>query len=149
MSIPAVTASSISDNVAAGPRRSGRERNSTQRYESTAQSARHDSSSSLKRKSSNIIENSSNQKRQHAPKTHAQAATISKSKESRKRVTTKKTTQADDASPKLSTKSRLDSSSKDARDVIGLTGGDDDSATSSKKHKKSRAVKGVEKRLKR
>lgn len=137
ISIPAVTASSISDDVAAGPRRSGRERNSTQ-------PAGHDSSSSLKRKRSNIIEKNSNQKRQHA-----QAATISKSKESRKRVTTKKTTQADDASPKLSTKSRLDSSSKDARDVIDLTGGDDDSATSSKKHKKSKAVKGEEKRLKR
>lgn len=148
-SIPVGPVSSTSENVAAGLRRSGRERNSIQRYESTAQLAGRGSGSSLKRKRTNVIENNTHEELQYAPKTHAQAAaTINNSKGSRKRVTTKKTTQPDDASAKLTTKSRLDSSSRAARDVVDLTG-DNDPGTSSKKHKKSKAVKGEEKRLRR
>lgn len=149
MSIPAISVSSTSENVAAGPRRSGRERNSTQRYESTAQLAGHASSSSLKRKRTNIFEDN-NDKLKCALKTHAQAAaTTNDSKRSRKRVTTKKTTQSDDASANLSTKSRLNSPSQAAQDVVDLTGDDDAAVTSSKKHRKHKTDKDEEKRLKR
>ncbi|KAH0356186.1 hypothetical protein KCU83_g1261, partial [Aureobasidium melanogenum] len=142
--IPVISASSTGETTAVEPRRSGRERYRTQRYESTALPK-----SSMKRKRANVVDNDNNEKSQYASKKRAQAtASTSNSKASSKSVTTNKTTQFADASAKPTSKTRLDSSSKNVGDVVDLTG-DDDAATSSKKQKKRKAGKGEEKRLKR
>ncbi|KAH0275314.1 hypothetical protein KCU84_g19672, partial [Aureobasidium melanogenum] len=142
--ISVASASSTSENAAVKPRRSGRERNLTQRCESTAPPK-----SSMKRKRANVVDNNNDDKSQYASKKRAQAtATTSNPKASSKRVAINKNTQSGDASAKPTTKSRLDSSSKNAGDVVDLTG-DDDAGTSSKKQKKRKAGKGEEKRLKR
>ncbi|KAG9598068.1 hypothetical protein KCV04_g7574, partial [Aureobasidium melanogenum] len=142
--IPVVSASSTGETTAVEPRRSGRESHRTQRYESAALPK-----SSMKRKRANVVGNDNNEKSQYASKKGAQAtASTSNSKASSKSVTTNKTTQFADASAKPTSKTRLDSSSKNAGDVVDLTG-DDDAATSSKKQKKRKAGKGEEKRLKR
>ena len=144
-SIPAIPASFTGEHAAAEPRRSGREKNPTQRYEPTI------ASSSLKRKRANINDDTSNKTSQYASRTHAQVeATTNSSKASSKRVTTKITTQSADANTKPTTKSRLKSSSKHTGDVqvVDLTG-NDDAATPSKKHKKLNVGKDKEKRLKR
>ncbi|KAG9558705.1 hypothetical protein KCU71_g9953, partial [Aureobasidium melanogenum] len=143
--IPVTSASSTGENAVVEPRRSGRERNLTRRFGATAPPK-----SSTKRKRASVVDNDDNEKSQYASKKRAQVtATTSDSKASSKSVATNNTTQPADASAKPTTKSRLDSSSKHAGDVVDLTGDDHDAATSSKKQKKRKAGKGEEKRLKR
>lgn len=142
--IPAISAFPTGENDAVEPRRSGRERNLTQRYEFPALPK-----GSMKRKRASVVDNDNNEKSQYAPKKRAQAtATTSNSKASSKSVATNKTTQPADASAKPTIKSRFDSSSKHAGDVVDLTS-DDHVATSSTKPKKRKVGKGEEKRLKR
>lgn len=142
--IPATSASSARENAVVDPRRSGRERITTQRYEPTTQPK-----SSMKRKRASAIDNDNNGKSQYASKKRAQAtATTSDSNTSSKRVIVNKPTLPANASAKPTSKSRLESSSKNIGNVVDLTG-DDDAATSSKKQKKPRAGEGEEKRLKR
>ncbi|KAG9696042.1 hypothetical protein KCU95_g3753, partial [Aureobasidium melanogenum] len=139
----ATLASSAQGNAVADPRRSGRERTTTQRYEPTAQPK-----SSMKRKRASATDNDSNGKSQYASNKRAQAtAATSNSKTSSKRVTNNKTTLPADASAKPTTNPRLNSY-KDADNVVDLTG-DDNGATSPKKQNKRKAGKGEEKRLKR
>ncbi|KAH0368468.1 hypothetical protein KCU65_g4004, partial [Aureobasidium melanogenum] len=141
--IPVISASSAQENAVVDARRSGRERKTTQRYESTAQPK-----SSMKRKRASAIENDNNQKSQYASKKRAQTtATTSDSKASNKRVASNKTILPADASAKPTTNPPLNSSNN-AENVVDLTG-DDDGATPSRKQNKRRAGKGEEKRLKR
>ncbi|KAK6005586.1 hypothetical protein QM012_007228 [Aureobasidium pullulans] len=138
--------SSVDQNTAAEPRRSGRERNTTQRHASTSHSAGRVAKNSMKRNRANVINDDNDiEAVNHPPKTHARKKNP---KVPRKRVATKKTAQSNDVSIKLTAKPPLNSSSKNARDVVDLTG-DDHAATSSKKLKTLKAGKGAEKRLKR
>ncbi|CAD0106627.1 unnamed protein product, partial [Aureobasidium uvarum] len=135
-------------NVVAEPRRSGRERNSTQRYESMSQPASCGARSSMKRKRSSTTDNDGSDQPQHASKIQAQAgATTINSRLTSKGVSTKNNIQSDNANAKPATKSRPGDQSKNAGNIIDLTG-DDDTATSSTKSKKSKPVKGEERRLK-
>jgi hypothetical protein len=142
-SVPMLPESSTSGNTAPEPRRSGRVRLSTQRFESTMQPATSAPKPSVKRKRSDTTNKDKSNHQHDAQATHAQVgATKPKAKATTKRVANNKSIESDDANAKPSTKARP---SEHARNVIDLT--EDDEPTSSKKPKKSKSAKDEEKRL--
>jgi hypothetical protein len=143
-SIPTLLSSSVAENDAPDPRRSGRVRTSTQRYESMAQPATSASRSSSKRKRSDTTHNNETSQQPDAKKTHAQFGVAkNKLKSITKRVANDRPAQSDDANAKPTTNSRP---TRHVGNVIDLT--EDEEATSSKKPKRSRSGEGEEKRLK-
>ncbi|KAI4792613.1 hypothetical protein E4T44_12782, partial [Aureobasidium sp. EXF-8845] len=143
-SIPTLLSSSVAENDAPEPRRSGRVRTSTQRYESMAQPATSASKSSSKRKRSDTTHNNETSQQPDAKKTHAQFGVAkNKLKSITKRVANDRPAQSDDANAKPTTNSRP---TRHVGNVIDLT--EDEEATSSKKPKRSRSGEGEEKRLK-
>jgi hypothetical protein len=143
-SIPTVVGSFAVENAAPEPRRSGRVRSSTQRFEFKSQPTSSSSKSSGKRKRSNTTQDEDSDRQQDDKKTHAQArATNTKSRATTTRVANNKSTKSDDANAKPITKSRP---SQHAGDVVDLT--EEDDATSSKKPKRTKSGESEEKRLK-
>jgi hypothetical protein len=143
-SAPMLSGSFMAENVVPEPRRSGRARTSTQRFESLPQPASSASKTSVKRKRSDPVHNDKIDQQQNTHKTHTQAgSTTNKPKPTSTRVAHNKPGPSDHANAKPTTKSRP---SQHAGNVIDLTA--DDGATSSKKPKRVKSGKGEEKRLK-
>jgi len=142
-SVPTFLSSSLAENNAPEPRRSGRVRTATQRFESIPQTATSTSKSAGKRKRSDTTHDDESGQQPDTKKTHAQPATKNKLKSITKRVANNGTPQSDDANAKPTTNSRL---SRQAGSVIDLT--EDEEVASSKQSKRSRTGKGEEKRLK-
>jgi hypothetical protein len=138
-SIPIFLGSSTVENAAPEPRRSGRVRTSTQRFEFISQLSSSASKSSGKRKRSNTPQNDESDQQQSDKKIHAQA----EPRATTKRVANNKSTKSDDANAKPTTKSRA---SQHAGNVIDLT--EEDDATSSKKPKRTKSEESGEKRIK-
>ncbi|KAI5252623.1 hypothetical protein E4T42_03276 [Aureobasidium subglaciale] len=128
-----------------GPRRSGRTRMATETCDADAQSSCHATRTMSKRKrpsANDIVTADPSQETSYAQ----EVVTASSSKTTRKRVASKQLSKSDVADAKLTTKSRPRGPSKDAGNLIDLTG-DEDAAPKSKKPKKSKSEKGEEKRL--
>jgi hypothetical protein len=142
-SIPIFLDPSTAENAAPEPRRSGRVRTSTQRFESIPQPASSSSKSSGKRKRSNTTQNDESDLQKDDNKTHAQGGTKTKPRATINRVANNESTKSDDANAKPTTKSRP---SQHAGNVIDLT--EDNEATSSKKSKISKPGEGEEQRIK-
>lgn len=141
----------MSENVAPGPRRGGRERTSTQRYQGLQQ---HASSTTSKRKRSDTTNTAADARPKKSLKSQDQVdAAPRNSKSAGKRVTTNRTVNSDNTraktNAKTTTKSRLDGPAKDAGNFVDLTEDDDEAVSSSaKKSNRTKSQKGEEKRLK-
>ncbi|THW12826.1 hypothetical protein D6D23_10005 [Aureobasidium pullulans] len=135
----------MSENVAPGPRRGGRERTSTQRYQDLQQPA---SSTTSKRKRLDTSNTAVDARPKKSLKSQDQAdASPSNSKSAGKRVNSDNTRAK--ANAKTTTKSRLDGPAKDAGNFVDLTEDDDEAVSSSaKKPNRTKSQKGEEKRLK-
>jgi hypothetical protein len=143
-SISTLLNASVAENDAPEPRRSGRVRTSTQRYESITQPASSTSKSSGKRKRSDTTHKDETSQQLDAKKTHAQPGVAkNKLKSITKRVANNRPAKPDDANAKPTSNSRP---SPHVENVIDLT--EDEEVTSSKKSKRSRSGEGEEKRLK-
>ncbi|KAH0285701.1 hypothetical protein KCU62_g7325, partial [Aureobasidium sp. EXF-3399] len=143
-SVPVPLELSAVENTAPEPRRSGRVRSSTQRFESSAQPAACATKASMKRKRSDPTDDDKSSQHQDTQTIHAQSGAAKyNSKATTKRVANNRSIQSDDANAKPTTKAPW---SQHAKNVIDLT--QDDEATSSKKPKKAKPAKGEEKRLK-
>lgn len=143
-SVSMLLESSAAEKTAPEPRRSGRVRSSAQRYEAITQSSSLAPKTSTKRKRSDPTHEDKSTQLQATQTAHRQVkAAKNKSRATTQRVANNRPIQSDDADAKPTTKTRP---SQLAKNVIDLTG--DDEATSSKKPKKPKPGKDVEKRLK-
>ncbi|KAI5209393.1 hypothetical protein E4T39_00699 [Aureobasidium subglaciale] len=135
----------IDENSVPGSRRSGRTRTSIKSYDAGPQPSNHTTKTMTKRKRSsanNIVVAGPSRETSDVQA----AVTVSSSKATRKRVASNQLSKSDVADAKLNTKSRARGPSKDAENVIDLTG-DEDAAPKFKKPKKFKSEEGEEKRL--